>query len=133
MTLCEARLEVTFDSAFSDLTKKFPKSAIMIWCNAQTHLYEFHAGNQEELALLKEEAEKLVTQSSFIQNSQSFRFLSTSCDCGSENVSTILQDEQCWYVQPLIFENGMAHYRVICPDRDSIERQLRRLIGMNTK
>jgi predicted DNA binding protein len=125
MSLCEAKLEISFKSALADLTEKYPKSKVMIWCNAQIHLYEFHSGDEEELVKLEAEAEKLFEKCNLFKRSSTIRFLSTSCDCGSENVSTVLQDEQCWYVQPIIFEAGKANYRVVCPDRESIRKAIR--------
>ncbi len=130
MTLCEARLEISFNSAFGDLTAKYPNSKVMIWCNAQTHLYEFHSRDEEELRALETEAEALIAQSAPLRKTNTLRFLSTICDCGSENVSTFLQDEQCWYVQPIVFEAGRAHYTVICPDRESIRKAMGKI---NTK
>ncbi|MDD1746161.1 MAG: helix-turn-helix domain-containing protein [Methanomassiliicoccales archaeon] len=124
MALCEATIEVVFNSAFSSLTNKYPNSKVMIWCNAQTHLYEFHSKDEEELRRIGEEAEALIAASAPIKESHTLRFLSTICDCGSENVSTLLQDEHCWYVQPVIFEAGRAHYKVISPDRESARKAL---------
>lgn len=127
MSLCEVKLEVLFKSAFGQLTCKYPGARIMVWCNAQTHLYEFHSGDEGELEQLEAETEAILGRYAVFKRSRTLRFLSTDCDCGSENVSTILQDEQCWYVQPLVFEGGRAHYRVICPDRESIRNAVRKI------
>lgn len=133
MSLCEARLEISFGIAFCTLTEKYPRSKVMIWCNAQTHLYEFHSADEEELKHLAAETKALIENSVLLTSPRTIRFLSTSCDCGSENISTVLEDEQCWYVQPIIYEAGKAHYRVICPDRESVRKAIGKIVSAGFK
>lgn len=130
MTLCEANLEIIFNSHLMEITDRFPDSKVMIWCNTNMHMYEFHSGSEEELDELEKESRILQHSHLIFKRSRMVRMLSTECDCSSVNVSTILQDEHCWYVQPLVFQGGKAHYRVICQDRDGIRRAVSRMSNL---
>jgi predicted DNA binding protein len=130
MSICEANLDVLMDSHFCDITNRYPDSKVMVWCNASTHMYELHSGREEDLDRLEGESNFLRDGSLIFKRSRMMRLLSSECDCGPVNISTILQDENCWYVQPLIFEGGKAHYRVICQDREGIRRAVDRMENM---
>lgn len=130
MSICEANLDVLMNSQFCDITNRYADSKVMVWCNASTHMYELHSGCEEDLDRLEGESNFLRDGNLIFKRSRMMRLLSTKCDCGPVNISTILQDENCWYVQPLIFEGGKAHYRVICQDRDGIRRAVNRMENM---
>ena len=118
------------NSHFCDITDRYPDSKVMEWCNASIHMYELHSDCEGDLDRLEGESSFLRDGNLIFKRSRMMRLLSTECDCGPVNISTILQDENCWYVQPLIFEGGKAHYRVICQDRDGIRRAVNRMENM---
>jgi predicted DNA binding protein len=130
MSICEANLEISMNSHLCDITDRYPESKVMVWCNASIHMYELHSGCEENLDRLEEESDFFRDKSVMFKHSGMMRLLSSECDCDPVNISTILQDENCWYVQPLIFEGGKAHYRVICQDRDGIRRAVDRMENM---
>jgi predicted DNA binding protein len=127
MSICEANLEISMNSHLCDITDRFPESKVMVWCNANIHMYELHSGNEETLDRLEEESDFFRDKSVMFKRSGMMRMLSSECDCDPINISTILQDENCWYVQPLIFQGGKGHYRVMCQDRDGIRRAVKRM------
>ena len=122
MALCEAKLDVTMNSSFCDITRQHPDSRIQIWCNAHLHMYEFHSEDSSVMDQLESVMVEGTRWHTVFRSTRSMRLLSTECDCGPENISTILEDQNCWYVQPLVFQGGKAHYRVICQGREGIRR-----------
>ena len=127
MSICEANLEISMKSHLCDITEQHPDSKVMVWCNANIHMYELHSGSEEVLDRLEGESKFFRDKSILFKRSGMMRLLSSECDCDPVNISTILQDENCWYVQPLIFQGGKGHYRVICQDRDGIRRAVNRM------
>ncbi|NYT12762.1 MAG: hypothetical protein GKC03_09510 [Methanomassiliicoccales archaeon] len=117
----EMRMEVRHDCPFSNISAKFPDVTIRIWCNTRTHIIELWGGTDEEIEAMLS-VPNLVGESHIaFPSERAIRIVSRECDCGDyKGVSEIIDDHECWYLEPSLIKGGWEQYRVFSYGKENL-------------
>ena len=130
MTLFEVVLKVTFNSFFTDLTRRFPSAKVFIWCNRENDVIEVIVTNPEDYPLVVKEIRACNTLGVIEESSDNRRlYLNvTECHCMLQNtIVRHIGTLDLLNVFPNYIENGWVYHRLIVFRHEDLEELLRRL------
>jgi len=116
----EMRMRVRHDCPFCRISSRYPEVTIKVWCNTHTHILELHGGDEEDLEAMERESVLVGNSHMAFKERGGLRIISKECDCGPNDVTTLVNLMNCWYLEPLIVNGGWEDYRVFAYSRESL-------------
>lgn len=130
MTLFEVVLKVTFDSFFTDLSRRFPSAKIFIWCNRENDVIEVIVKNPEEYPLVMEQirASNILDVVEESSDNHSLYLNIHKCHCMNENtIVRHIGTLDLLNIFPNLIENGWVYHRLIVFKHEDLGELLQRL------
>ncbi len=123
MQLIDAELFVTHPCPDCELSAAFPDVSMAQWCNGRKEIFEITSPDRERLMeALKGAKEKIGSFHELARHGNSI-LLTKDCDCFEfKSVTSIADDCGCWVIFPVTYADGRERYRIIAPDRESLNR-----------
>ena len=138
MPLFDVALKATFlktrshgQSAFIDLTRKFPSASVFIWCNRENDVIEIVVRNPEEYPLVMEEIHALRSRIpdviEEITDEQRLYLNLHKCHCMKhDTIVRHIGKLNILNIFPNMIENGWAYHRLIVFRHKDLEELLTR-------
>jgi len=126
MTAYEARLQLVHDCPYSRLTQKYPEATVAMWCDLNSHVFEISAPEPEMVQQVEEDLSRMGHRQSVLRDNGVVRMLAKDCDC-QPGAATMMEEEGVWNQEPVIYQGGWEHYRIITHDQANIARFVQRL------
>jgi len=128
MTLFDIKFKLSFNDAYSMLTRKFRSLKVFFWCNNVYDVFEFFVDDPKDYQAIKEELTDSSTLIEEASDENRFRLVIKNCSCYSEDnsVDNIVGDLNVLLLSPVIIENGWEEHHAIVFDHKDFEELMER-------
>lgn len=130
MTLYEVALKVTFESFFTNLTRRFPSASVFIWCNRENDVIEVVVRNPEDYPIVLEEIRRHPIMGVIEEIADDHRLYLNVHECHCMKQNTIVKhigELDILNIFPNMIEHGWAYHRLIVFRHKDLEELLTRI------
>lgn len=128
MVLYEVVFKVTHSCPFCNISKKFSKLKMFVWCNRTHEAIEIITKDPKEYATVLNELSKIgrIIDESF--DGHKAHIIIKQCTCRLDNsVGRNIDDFNILHVSPIAYESGWEYYRIIVFQHRDLARFFQRL------
>jgi hypothetical protein len=128
--MLEIELAFQHQCPYSDLSRKFPSTRILLWDNFQKEFLDVRSNNRGDWPKLNRELEALArTKGSKVlrktSDGKSYQFMIMTCNCErTDSTLDMIMASDCLFVPPIRIHNGHETYHAIAFDRGGAKRML---------
>ncbi len=129
MTLYEIGFKLQHDCPFNDLSRKYPRAVIALWCNNKKDVLEITCDEidlfqriQADMDSFEKELGVKVLRKSF--SSTNAQLVIQTCSCHLQptpSICSVIEKHNSMEVQPTIYKEGWEWYRVIAFNQKDIK------------
>ncbi len=136
-SMFELFLRLQHECPHNDLSVKYPRARISLWCNTSTDILEIEAdglesydGIQREMTRQSKETKSRILSKTL--RGGRFQIVAKTCSCGYNKNPTepIFEKHNFLEVPPVVLTQGWEHYRLIGFDASDVKGLLRKLDGI---
>jgi len=133
MVLYEVVFKVTHDCPFCNISKRFSKLKMFVWCNRTYEAVEVITEDPKEYSIVLNELSKIgrIIDESF--DGHKAHMIIKQCTCRLENsVGKNIDDFNILHVSPVAYEKGWEYYRIVVFQHRDMDRFFQRLEDKGT-
>lgn len=115
--LHEIGFKVQHVCPFNDLSRKYPRAEMSIWCDRGKEVVEIESKNPETLKDIPDDIEKIADIQLCVVKSGRMLLVVKTCNCYTHeegySITELIDTRDCLLLPPIRFIDGWEHYKII--------------------
>lgn len=128
MPLLEIRFKVSHDCPFGNISRKYPSLKMFEWCNREHEVLEFVLKDGKDYQAIMNEIKASAEIVNAVSDGDRVHIITKICTCTQPgSVSRHLDDLSILQLDPVVYEKGWEHFRIIAFNNDAVSELMKRM------